>query len=472
MKREPPRQGGGEGSKTSETASAGRTPPAPPDQECCAAIMPLDQIRVGPLVRYDSLCRVMAEVYRVDEVKTIRDKAVAMQAYARQAKDQELIRQATEIRMRAERRAGELLREMEKNKGAVLGKTGRKGQPVLDTKPKLSDLGVSKTQSSRWQALAAIPEKQFEAVVADARCKVDRAVRNAVREVEIEQERTVYTARTEQGGTEAHLEALIQAGRTFGVIVPDFPWSFEVYSGKGKQRSAERHYDTWSLERIMAMAPLIRALAADDCVLLLWAVSPEMPEAIKITEACGFDYKTVGFYWVKTTPNATLITLDGKGLHWGMGYHTRSNVEPCLLATRGSPPRLAADVHQVVIAPVGEHSAKPDEVYRRIERLYPGPRLELFARKPRDGWVTWGNEIERDRFNEAARAEPERDEAPSAYDSADDVEKCFGEAYRAIRERKANGGPGWTPGEAASEDDPFEIPECLRRTAPPKGGAS
>ena len=64
-----------------------------------------------------------------------------------------------------------------------------------------------------------------------------------------------------------------------------------------------------------------------------------------------------------------------------------------LLATRGSPLRLAADVHQVVIAPIGEHSEKPAEVYRRIERLYGGPRLELFARKLRPGWTTWGDEL-------------------------------------------------------------------------------
>jgi len=89
-------------------------------------------------------------------------------------------------------------------------------------------------------------------------------------------------------------------------------------------------------------------------------------------------------------------------LHTGMGYWTRSNSESCLIATKGSPLRLATDVHQIVMAPVGEHSAKPEEVRRRIERLFPGPYLELYGRKLVPGWTVWGNEIPRADFTPPA----------------------------------------------------------------------
>ena len=104
-------------------------------------------------------------------------------------------------------------------------------------------------------------------------------------------------------------------------------------------------------------------------------------------EAWGFEYKTCAFNWFKQTKN-------GEGLTTGMGYWTRANSEVCLLATRGSPKRLNADVHQVIAAPRMEHSRKPDEVLQRIERLVGGPYIELFARRARPGWDAWGNQVQ------------------------------------------------------------------------------
>jgi protein gp37 len=142
----------------------------------------------NPLTRYDAARRALAEVHRFDELKNLRDKAVAMQAYAKQAKDTALITHATEIRMRAERRAGELLREMAERKERDTGKGNR--NPALKSQaatPKLADLGVSKSQSSRWQQLAALDQDRFEAKVGTAsKHAYDRMTQKVLRESKIE----------------------------------------------------------------------------------------------------------------------------------------------------------------------------------------------------------------------------------------------------------------------------------------------
>jgi hypothetical protein len=143
------------------------------------------------LVRYDAARKALAEAWKVDDVKTIRDKAMAMQVYAKQAQDRELIDQATDIRLRAEIRAGELLAEMkvrgERQKPGDVGtpksRKRKDGSSALpSTAPRLSDLGVTKTQSSRWQKLAALPRAQQDALIARAKSKAEQAIeRTAVK---------------------------------------------------------------------------------------------------------------------------------------------------------------------------------------------------------------------------------------------------------------------------------------------------
>lgn len=117
------------------------------------------------LVRYDTMCRAIAEAYEVDEVKSIRDKAMALEFYAKQSKNVEAERQACEIRLRAERKAGELLRDLQKAVGAK-GNPGGQGAKVVrshnGTAQTLSDMGISKKQSSNWQNLAKVPQEIFD----------------------------------------------------------------------------------------------------------------------------------------------------------------------------------------------------------------------------------------------------------------------------------------------------------------------
>jgi N6-adenosine-specific RNA methylase IME4 len=229
--------------------------------------------------------------------------------------------------------------------------------------------------------VATKPKEEQREIVARGEKEIVAAAK-AFRVAKVEQKRAVKIAETER--IRENNAALPASQRKYSVIYADPPWSFQVWSGEGKDRSAENHYPTMTLAEIAALP--VAKLAAEDCALFLWAVMPELPGALEVIKAWGFTYKTVAFNWVKQNKS-------GDGLFWGMGYWTRANSEVCLLATRGSPVRLNADVHQVVMSPVGEHSRKPDAVADRITRLVGGPRIELFARRPRDGWDVWGNEV-------------------------------------------------------------------------------
>jgi N6-adenosine-specific RNA methylase IME4/ParB-like chromosome segregation protein Spo0J len=313
-----------------------------------------------------------------------------------------------ELRPIEEKAAKERQAEGRREGGKKAGR-GRKasGQVAHKQKSRAADKAAKATGRKRRtlekaekviEAAEREPERYGDLVklLEEDDVKVD-AVRRTLQQ---RQERANFEARKERGGDLGDLIAMAQAGRRFKVIYGDPAWKFKVYSGKGKQRSADRYYDTESLDGIKALP--IAPLADDDCALFLWGVWPELPGALEVIKAWGFEYKTVGFLWIKTTEKAEVVTLDGSGLHWGMGYWTRANTEFCLLATKGSPLRLTEDVHQVVVAPVSAHSVKPEAVAQRIESLLVGPYLELFGRRPRSRWTVWSNEHFSDSLFEAA----------------------------------------------------------------------
>ena len=113
------------------------------------------------LIRYDAMCTAIAECFQVDEVKGLRDKARALEVYAAQANNRDAERKACEIRIRAERRTGELLKEMAGTGERANGRPKKASESAT-----LSKIGITRDQSSQWQRLAEIPTEEFEAALA------------------------------------------------------------------------------------------------------------------------------------------------------------------------------------------------------------------------------------------------------------------------------------------------------------------
>ncbi len=182
----------------------------------------------------------------------------------------------------------------------------------------------------------------------------------------------------------------------YKAIVIDPPWPFEVWSkATGNGRSAASHYSTMTWERLVELGEYVNDVAADDCALFVWFCRPSMPQALDVIRCWNsyvklkreqWKYKTEAFTWVK-------LTNDRSRPATGLGYWTRANTEGVMLFTRGNVKRKAKNVPQVVMWPRTKHSAKPELVQDRIEKLVDGPYLELFARRERKGWVCLGNEI-------------------------------------------------------------------------------
>lgn len=188
----------------------------------------------------------------------------------------------------------------------------------------------------------------------------------------------------------------------FSVIYADPPWRFASWSHRGEAKGAVQHYDCMSLDDICALP--VAGAAARDAALFIWVVQPMLPEALRVIEAWGFTFKTVAFCWVKLKGVAAQQKLfyAAEDVRLGLGYHTRSGMEQCWLATRGKGyQRLTQGEAQVHFEAVREHSRKPDHFVSAIERLTGAvPKLEMFARTTRPGWSAWGNQT--DRFAEAA----------------------------------------------------------------------
>ena len=176
---------------------------------------------------------------------------------------------------------------------------------------------------------------------------------------------------------------------SFDLIFADPPWHFQLFSEKGESKSAQSQYATMPLDAIKALP--VGELAAKDCVLVLWATAPMLPDAIATMEAWNFRYVTMGAWHKRTVHDKSAF---------GTGYVLRSACEPFLIGKRGEP-QTSRSVRNIIVGKVREHSRKPEEAFAAAEKLMPNARrVELFSRMRRPNWDSWG--LETEKFNSNA----------------------------------------------------------------------
>ena len=170
--------------------------------------------------------------------------------------------------------------------------------------------------------------------------------------------------------------------RQYDIILVDPPWSY--HGQQAKWGAAAKFYETMSDTDLRAMP--VNQMAHKTSILFCWATGPRLDFAVDLIR------HWVPFVWVKTTKAG--VPIGARGVRPSIVKPTTEFVVAGSMTHKGRPMPLADEsIQQVVMAPVAEHSRKPDDVNRRIERLYPNAsRIELFARRPMDGWDVWGEE--------------------------------------------------------------------------------
>ena len=171
----------------------------------------------------------------------------------------------------------------------------------------------------------------------------------------------------------------------YDIVYADPPWAYrdKQFAKKTISGCAEDHYPTMSTKDICELP--VKDITNKDCLLFMWAVSPNLDQAMKVIDAWGFEYKTIAFVWYKEKHNP--------------GYYTMGECEICLVAKKKGgkipTPRGARNIRQFLSEKRSKHSKKPAEIRKRIELMFPTQtKVEMFAREAPEGWDIFGNEVE------------------------------------------------------------------------------
>lgn len=332
---------------------------------------------INALAKLDKATQMLAEAKTLDEVKHIRDIAEAARTYARAAHlGLEAYNHAAEIKVRAERKAGEFLKQLERGKGG--GDKKSKNHSALigmgDFSPYrevLEELEIPHTTSHRWQAMAEMPEKVFESVLENLRGEKPITTSGLLKQIKRKRRRADIDNQR-QAIAQGEIE---QVAGLFDVISIDPPWPYGTeYDPDG--RRAANPYPEMSLEEIAAL----ELPASDNCILFLWTTHQFMRYSFPLLDGWGFR-------------EVAIITWEKSRM--GLGSWLRSQTEFCIMAVKGKPQVLLTNQTTILHGQQREHSRKPDEFYALVDSLCTGFKLDYFSREPRPGWAQIGNDMEK-----------------------------------------------------------------------------
>lgn len=174
----------------------------------------------------------------------------------------------------------------------------------------------------------------------------------------------------------------------YDIIVSDNPWFYNKRNAGTKFGTGANKYPLIKHEELLGLSDLVKGVSADNCALFMWATMPKLKMAIELIDSWGFRYATNAFTWIK-------LNKDGSPFA-GPGNYTSTGPELVLLGIKGSMLPDQKLVNSVIMSQKMRHSQKPEEIQDRIDLMYKGDRkrLEMFARRPRDGWTTVGLDID------------------------------------------------------------------------------
>ena len=325
--------------------------------------------------------RAIIEANTLDEVKDILDRATAVKAYAKKAQlGQKIVVEAAAIKLRAERRLGEMMQMVKladsapgnQYTGPLVLQSPDNNAPVF-----LRDLGITKSDSSRSQRIAKLPTETFERYLAESMDSNREPTTTALLRLEKQQHAATATPTPNHYGLSivGSLAELLPSAQRFATIYADPPWP---YNNQVIREETGNHYSTMTVDEIRTEP--VAQLCQENAHLHLWTTNGFLREAFAVMAAWGFEFKSC-FVWVKP--------------QIGIGNYWRVSHEFLLFGLRGSCPFLDRSQRSWMECERTEHSRKPAAIRKLVEKVSPGPYLEMYGREqpPNPAWTIYGNQV-------------------------------------------------------------------------------